>query len=242
MPFRSLFVLSALALAPFHGHAGALVEGVVLPFRQVDVSAPVSSRVVDMKVKEGDAVKEGQPLAQLYGKLEELEMQRAKALLERREFEAKGAKRLYDNKIIPEAKALESRIELDLARLQFEIAAEQVRLRTVLAPMDGLVVTRTRDVGEAIAAAQPLFRILDLSRVLVQVAVEPRAASALPLGRKVRVSLPQMSETRTVEGEVMLVDPFADTDGKVRVRLVVDNPDRRIRSGIRAVVELPGSK
>lgn len=218
---------------------GLAVEGRVFPFRQVEVSAPVSSRITDVRVAEGEVVKAGQPLAQLYGKLEELEMQRAKALLERREFEAKGAKRLYDNKIIPEARALESRIELELARLQYETAAEQVRLRTVVAPMDGVVVIRYHEAGEAVSGAQPLFQLMDLSRVLIQCAVSPEALAALTPGRKVRVILTESGGTENVQGEVALVDPCADAKGKVRVKVVVANPDRRIRTGLRAQVLLP---
>ena len=242
MPLRSLLVSAVLALGSLPGLAGAQVEGVVLPFRQVDVSAPVSSRVVDMKVKEGDAVKEGQPLAQLYGKLEELEMQRAKALLERREFEAKGAKRLFDNKIIPEAKALESRIDLDLARMQFETAQEQVRLRTILAPMDGVVVERLKEVGEAVLSAQPIFRILDLSKVYVQCSVSPEALARFVPGQKVQVRIPQMEGAPSFPGEVTLVDPCANGGGRFRVKVLVNNPEHRIRAGLRATVETTGSR
>lgn len=234
MSFRPLLPL-LLVLAP--ARAAVPLEGRVLPFRQVEVSAPVSSRISDLRVQEGEAVKAGQPLAQLEGRLEELEMARAKALLERREFEARGAKRLYDSKVIPEGRALESRIDLELARLQYEAAAEQVRLRTILAPMDGVVVLRYREAGEAVANAQPLFRLMDLSRVLVQCSVGPEALAALPPGRKVRVLVPPSAES--AEGEVVLVDPCADATGKVRVRILVPNPEGRIRAGLRAQVLVP---
>ncbi|MBK7293262.1 MAG: efflux RND transporter periplasmic adaptor subunit [Holophagaceae bacterium] len=186
----ALIFVSALLLGSGPARAALPVEGLVLPFRQVEVAAPVSSRITDMKVKEGEAVKEGQSLALLYGRLEELEAQRAKVLLERREFEAKGARKLYESRVIPEARALEARIDLDLARLQYETAVEQVRLRTILAPMDGIVVMRAHDAGEAVSTAQPLFRILDLSKVVVQVEVEPRQLAAVLPGRRVRVSFP----------------------------------------------------
>ncbi len=237
MTRRTLVLLTVLVLGPLR--AGSPVEGLVLPFRQVEVAAPVSSRITEMKVQEGDAVKEGQALALFYGKLEELEAQRAKVLLERREFEAKGARKLFESKVIPEARALEARIDLDLARLQYETAAEQVRLRTVLAPMDGIVVSRSHDAGETVSTAQPLFRILDLSRVVVQVEVEPRQLAGLALGQRVRVAFPAAAQPSLAEGEVILVDPCAGPGGKVRVKVVVDNPNRRIRSGIRATVELP---
>jgi len=241
MMFRRLFLLaSVLVFGPLQAASGGPVEGLVLPFRQVEVSAPVSSRLTDIKVKEGDMVKEGQPLAVLYGRLEELEMQRAKALLERREFEAKSAKRLFDNKIIPEAKALESRIDCDLARLQYETAAEQVRLRTVLSPLDGVVVARSREAGETVSTGQPLFRILDLSKVVVQFSVRSKALAILAPGQKVRVSLPQLADLAALEGEVALVDPCADADGRVRVRVVVENAHHKIRSGLKAQVEWSG--
>ncbi|MBK8789021.1 MAG: efflux RND transporter periplasmic adaptor subunit [Geothrix sp.] len=235
----ALIFVSALLLGSGPARAALPVEGLVLPFRQVEVAAPVSSRITDMKVKEGEAVKEGQSLALLYGRLEELEAQRAKVLLERREFEAKGARKLYESRVIPEARALEARIDLDLARLQYETAVEQVRLRTILAPMDGIVVMRAHDAGEAVSTAQPLFRILDLSKVVVQVEVEPRQLAAVLPGRRVRVSFPLADQPLATEGEVILVDPCAGAEGRVRVKVLVENPERRIRSGIRAVVELP---
>lgn len=216
----------------------APLEGLVLPWRQVEVSAPVSCRIVEMKVQEGDQVKAGQVLAVLDGKLEQLEMQRAKALLERSEFEAKGAKRLFENRIIPESKALETRIDLELARLRYETAAEQVRLRTVVAPLDGVVVLRTHDVGETVSTTQPLFRILDLSRVRVQVAVAPRLLPQLPLGRRVGIHFSPAADPEAAEGEVSLVDPCADASGQVRVQVTVPNPEGRIRSGLQAEVRL----
>ncbi len=218
--------------------AAAAIDGLVLPIRQAEVCAPVSSRILELKVREGDVVKAGQPLAILYGKPEELEMQRAKVLLERREFEAKGAKKLFDSKIIPEAKALESRIDLDLARLQYEAAVEQVRLRTVVAPLDGVVVARTREVGEAVSTAQTLFRILDLSSVVVQCGADPAEARRLSPGQKVRVHLLPPAEVSDYVGEVVLVAPYVDGEGKVPLRVVVDNAAGRIRSGHRAQVIL----
>ncbi len=213
------------------------VEGLVLPFRQAEICAAVSGRLLDLKAAEGQAVTEGQVLAVLDGRLEELEMQRAKVLVERREFEAKGAKKLYDSKIIPEAKALESRIELDLARLHYETAAQQVKLRTIVSPMAGVVALRTHEAGETVASGQPLFRILDLSKVVVQCAVTPEVLGTLHPGQKVRVRLP--AAAGDCEGEVLLVAACADAEGKVGVRVVVENPERRIRPGLKAQVLLP---
>ncbi len=236
MTFRALPLASLLLAWPM---AAGPIEGLILPIRQSEVCAPVASRILVLKVGEGQAVKAGETLALLDGRLEELEMKRAKLLLERREFEAKSTQRLYDSRILPEAKALESRIELELARLHYETALEQVRLRTVLAPLDGVVVVRSREVGESVSTAQPLFRIQDLSRVLVLCAVAPEALGALKPGQKLKVQLLPLAPEGAFEGEVVLVAACADAEGKVQVKVVVENPERRIRPGLRAQVELP---
>lgn len=214
------------------------VEGLVLPHRKAELCAAVAGRILDMKAAEGQAVKEGQVLAALDGRLEELEMQRAKVLLERREFEAKGARRLYDNKIIPEAKALESRIDLDLARLQYETATQQVKLRSVVAPFDGVVALRTHEPGESVAPGMPLFRLLDLSRVWVVCNLDPALLEAFPLGRRVQVVV---GTEPPAAGEVAFVAPEAEAPGLVRLKVVVDRPGPALRPGLKVRVHpVPG--
>lgn len=215
------------------------MEGLVAPFRQMELPAPVASRIVALKAREGDAVKAGQPLVELYARPEELEVQRAKALLERREFKAKGARKLVADKVIPEAEALDMRIELELARLQHESALEQVRLRTLLAPFDGQVVELRREMGEAVSASQPVLRLVDLSQVYVHCMVKPELLARLAMGQKLTMRIPQATGEGTHTGEVVLLDPCAGPDGLFRVRLRVENPGLRIRAGLKALVDWP---
>lgn len=209
------------------------------PYRKVEVSAPVSSHIVELKAAEGETVKAGQPLAQLYARLEELEMKRSKALLDRREYEAKGARSLFDNRVIPEARAVESRIELELARLHYETAAEQFRLRTILAPIDGLVVERARELGESVNASQVVFRILDLSRATILCNARPEKVSRLVSGQKLTVHVATPEGMTSQQAEVVLVTPCPDAPGLMRLKLLVRNPAPGLRAGVKASVDLP---
>ena len=231
LPF---LLFSALAAT-----AGTSVEGMVAPFRQVELSPQVSSHILGMLVQEGDTVKAGQPLAELYGKLEELEMKRTWNLLERREYEAKGVKKLFDNKVIPEAQALEAKSNLELARLNYETAAEQVRLHTILSPIDGVVVERHREVGEAVSESQSVFRILDLSKVYILGTLKPEQTAQMVLGQKLTVRLPHLPGKPTFQAVVTHVAPCADAAGSFRFKLLVENPEGWIRVGLKAAVELP---
>lgn len=232
------FALLCLLLA-LPAPAAPTLEGTVQPYRKVEVSAHVSSHIVDLKAAEGDTVKAGQPLAQLYARLEELEMKRSKALLDRREYEAKGARSLFDNRVIPESRAMESRIDLELARLNFETAAEQVRLRTILAPIDGLVVERTRELGEAVGASQVVFRILDLSKATILCTARPDKVARLVPGQKLTVHVSIPEGMPALQAEVVLVSPCPDASGLMRLKLLVRDPAPGLRAGLKALVNLP---
>lgn len=228
-------LLPALVLTGLGLEAATPLEGPVLPYRQAVLCAAVPGRLQDLKAVEGQKVKAGEVLATLDSRLEELDMQRAKTLLERREFEAKGSKRLYESRVIPEAKALDARIELDLARTAFEAASQQVKLRSVVASMDGVVALRLHEVGESVTPAEPLFRLLDLSRLWVVVEADPSQLGLLALGRKVKVQ--PLPAGEVLEGEVAFLAPEAGAEGRVRVKVRVDRPGSELKPGLRARVE-----
>jgi RND family efflux transporter MFP subunit len=241
--FRPALALLFAVLAPalFAAAPGLpSYDGMALPFKEVVVAAPVESTLVEVDVKEGDTVKTGQLLARLYSKLEELDMQRAKAALEKREFDARGAQNLLADKIMPEDKALEARIERDLAQLQYEAAAEQVRLRSITAPLDGLVVEKMHEAGEAVTPAMPLFRIIDISRVYVQFFIKVEDLDRFRVGQTLAARFPLLNGGQPFTGAIDFIDPRVDAaSGLMRVKVLIDNPVRLIKAGMRADVTLP---
>jgi membrane fusion protein (multidrug efflux system) len=216
----------------------AALDGIVLPFKEVVVSSPVQSTIVAITVREGDSVKSGQQIAQLYSRSEELDLGRAKAILQKRIFDHRGAKRLFDDKIVPEDKELEARIELELAQLQHDIAAENVRIRAIASPLDGIVVERLREAGESVTASQPLFRIIDISRVYVQFFIRAEELSRFTTGQKLAARFDALKDSPTFYGQVDFIDPRVDaSSGLLRVRLLIDNPGHVIKAGMRAMVD-----
>lgn len=217
----------------------ARFDGIVLPFKEVVVSAPVQSTIVSVAVREGDTVTSGQRIAQLYSRLEELDLGRAKAILEKRNFDHRGMKRLFADKIVPEDKELEARIELELAQLQHDIAAENVRIRAINSPLDGIVVERLREAGESVTATQPLFRIVDISRVYVQFFISAEQLPRFSLGQRLAARFDVLKDSPSFSGQVDFIDPRVDaSSGLIRVRLLIENPRQLIKAGMRASVAL----
>lgn len=241
---RRIFTLVTAAAVTLAAQAQALrFDGLVLPFKEVIVSAPVQSTIQSLHYKEGDTVKAGAVLARLYGRIEELDMQRAKAALEKREFDFKGSKNLYADKIISEDEALKNKIELELARLQAEQAAELFNQRTIVAPIDGLVVERMREIGESVTATQPMFRLVDIDQVYVQFYLHSEQLVRLHVGDTVQVRCASggtgAGTTTTFAGKIDFIDPRVDAaSGLLRVKVLVPNPEHAIKPGLRAEVTL----
>ena len=214
-------------------------DGLVLPFKEVVVSSPVQGTLETIMVKEGDRVTSGQLLAQLTAKVEKLDMDRAKAAVEKKEFDFKSAKNLYNDKIVSEDEALKNRIELEQAKLDYEIAAEVYKLRILTAPVSGIVVEKLREAGEAGTAAQPVFRIVDISQVYVQFYIRAEDLPLVKAGDAMQVRCPVLDPQKVWVGKVDFVDPRVDAaSGLMRVKVLLANPTGEIKAGVRAEVIL----
>jgi RND family efflux transporter MFP subunit len=237
---RSIYLSCWLLLGAAASVAqAASYNGLVLPVRAVTIASPVEGRVQVMEVREGDRVEEGALLLSLYAGMEQLEAKRSAAAVEKREFEYKSSKNLFEEKVISEDEALQSRIELDLARLTLAMAEERVEQRRLKSPISGIVVERQFEVGEMVRPAEPILEVVDLTEVFVQFYVQAEDLAVLQVGQGASVVFPSLDRSQVFEGPIDFIDPRVDAaSGLSRVRVRLQNPDGVIKAGIRAVVTL----
>ena len=111
-------------------------------------------------------------------------------------------------------------------------------LLAVPAPFAGSILETLAPAGSAVEAGTPVFRIADLSSVLVAADVPERALSALRTGQGATVRLaafPDRTYTGRVERIGDVVDPATRT---VKALVRVPNPERMLRPGMFATVAL----
>lgn len=221
-----------------------MVDGLVLPFREVLLAAPVQKRLAELRVEDGEKIAAGQVLAVLESKLEELEMLRFAKVLEKREFENDAALKLAKDKFISKDEALEKSLELDIARIQHDSAKERFEMLHLRSPIDGVVVERLKEVGESVDENEPVFRLVAVDRVFVQFYLPSEDVFLLEDGEELEVVCPLLPEAeRTRRGVVEYIAPVVDaSSGLLRVRLLLDNADGRISAGWRVRVVLPESE
>lgn len=219
--------------------ASPVFRGLVEPYREVNLSSSVQTFITDMKVREGAIVESGELLVQLYARSEELELERIGFAVQRRAFENRGAQNLFADKLISEDEAMEKKIELQLAQLQYDIVEERLALRSLRAPISGVVVERLYEKGEMVAVGEPILRVVDIATVYVSVYMTVEDARGFPVGAPVRLTFAELEdEVDELQGSVDFIDPRVDpASGLLQVRIIADNPDRIVKPGLRARIE-----
>lgn len=226
-----------LCLTAACGRAG-VVPGILLPLHEVKVGTPVEGLVAEVFVREGDTVEKDAPLARLVDDLEKLDLERAEKTLEKARFDHEAAQRLLKENIGTREEALKKSIEHDLARIQRDAAAFRLQQKTLRAPIQGIVVTRGKEPGEAVLLHETVLQLVHVRQVEAQFFVEPAQAAALKTGQRMTVRL--TAPGSELEAEVAFLDPRLDAEsGLARVKLRLDNAALQLKAGMRVEAVFP---
>ncbi len=255
-----LLVLFVLLLAGLAEQATAQVtHSFTEPVRQSEVAAAEPGIVARLLVREGEAVSAGQPLAELdYQVLQrtleiaqlradsDAKVRSAQATLEIRQRKFENLQPLLDVGHANPSEVEQARAEYDAALAEYELArleADENRLdvariqaqinhRIIFSPIDGLVTEIHRQPGEYISSTEPEFAtVVEISQLRVRFYLLAETAARLQRGQRVSLLLGRQ-QSQQVAGQVAYVSPVTDPDsGTVRVDVLIDNADNRLRSG-----------
>jgi len=234
MPRRFFLFFVTLAVAA----SAEDTQGLVVPLKQVSVSSPVLQEIIDhVLVEEGATVKENQVLIELRREKEELEVQQATQVVQQRRFTAEGAQKLYNEKIGSKEAALEKQTELELAKIQLAAAHVRLKEKTIRAPLNGIVVKKYKEAGEAVDRVEKLLDVVNIDQVYVQFYLDPKLMQTVKQDQEIPVRFPVIG-TQDFPGRVSFIDPRIDAgSGLFRVKVLIDNADHKIKAGMRGMAD-----
>lgn len=129
-----------------------------------------------------------------------------------------------------------------LAELEVERARAVLNRRLIRSPIDGAVVERYRNAGEYIDS-DPIYQIAQLNPLNVEVIVPVEYLGNLEAGMRasIRIDVPGF-ENKVLSAVVRRIDAVADAaSATYGVRLVLENPDLEIPSGVRCQADFLAS-
>jgi multidrug efflux system membrane fusion protein len=210
-------------------------------------------RIQGRTLQQGDAVARGTVLARLdpadyqekvnQGKAQEAE---AEASLIKARADAGRAEALYRCQALtrPDYDAAVANLAAagarrEAARAQLEAAVLTLRDATLVAPADGVILSRSVEVGALAGAGTVAFTLGDLGRVKAVFGVPDRLVERVTIGTPLRLTTDAFG-AREFEGRISAVSPAADTQSRVfYVEVTMPNPDRILKAGMVASVEVP---
>jgi RND family efflux transporter MFP subunit len=206
----------------------------------------VSGKVLFVGPREGDYVKKGQRMAEVDPLDYRLKVAAAAATLEqakvglrRAEEEHGRMKFLYDSKSLAPNDYEKFKATLDGASEQVRqatandgLARKQLSDATLVAPIDGYVDMRGIEPGETASPGKPVFRIVRLNPVEVNVGVPETEVHRVRVGQKVVVTLPALPG-QSFEGTTRIINVSADQGTRTyMVRITVPNQKQVLKIGM----------
>ena len=206
-------------------------DAVVAPVRRAQIQPEVDGVVSRVLVKEGQAVRAGDIVA---------EMEDWNARSDVAEAQAK-----YDAAMLQMNRALASgdgsaagarRVQAEFWRAELDRAQQLLDKSRLRSPIDGTITTpHVEDlVGRKLGRGDSFAEVVDTSEAVVDVAADDDDAGLLRVGQPASVKL-NSYPTRTFHGEVAIVSPSAQRAQDATVfysRVAVPNSDAAIRAGM----------
>lgn len=215
------------------------------------VSAAIGGRVVSLTRNLGQSVGRGQTLAIIESREAatlNAEIEAARARLSLAESNLAREQRLFNERVSPEQDLIAARTAATEARIALRLAQQQVAAAgggggalnriAVTSPLSGQVVARSVTLGQTVAADAELFRVANLGRVAVTLALSPADAGKVRPGSQIEI----VAGDRRSVARVDFVSPILDeTTRLATVIAVIDNRSGQWRVGepVTASIQLP---
>ncbi|MDX9741425.1 MAG: efflux RND transporter periplasmic adaptor subunit [Gammaproteobacteria bacterium] len=212
-------------------HEREVTLGTVHAKQAPTIGAEVAARVVAIHADEGQAVSEGQLLAELDAGDFRLahdrslaEIARLEALIENQQRQVERNRHMLERQLV--AQSVVDNAEAELRALRSQLEGERTALgqaerdiaRTrIVAPLAGRLETRLIDVGDWAAVGTPLFRIATNDVLRAQLPFPEYVAELLRPGLPVELSSPAVPD-RMVEGVIAEIRPMI---GAARAIIVI---------------------
>ena len=208
------------------------IRGRTQAFRHVMVRAEEPGKLISEPVARGTRVSQGDVLCELAIDARDANLSESLSRLEQTQFEYKASldlqkRGLQSDVIVAQQKAAVAAAEAAVRRAELALARTKI-----LAPFDGVVETRSVELGDLLNVGAVCASVLDDSPMLLVGLVPEQNITALEVGSLVEAEL--VTGMR-IGGHVTYLARAADTSSRsYRIEVEVDNSDTSIREGITA--------
>lgn len=228
------------------------LSGSIAPFVQATLKSKVGGEVEQLRLREGQDVREGDVIARVdtrnlraqYDR-EAAAVEKARADLDLARLNRDKNRTLLEQKFISrntfeqtESAYASSVASFKLAEAQARVAKINLDDAVVRAPFSGTISKRLVQPGEKVSPDSAIVSMVDLKQMVLEAAVPAAEIPSVSVGQKARFRVGGFGD-RTFEGEVQRINPItADGSRAITIYIAVPNPDSALKGGMFAQGEL----
>ncbi len=205
--------------------------------KTLDVLVRTAGIVEQSPAREGDEVKAGDLLCRLDMSDRAARLAQARATLASAKRDYEAAAKLVGKKYVSQAKVASEKARLDAAMAAIEQIGLDIKWTEVRAPIAGILNARPAEVGRFLKVAEPCAQIAVLDPIVAVGQVAERDVADVRTGQPARIKL---VTGEAMDGTIRFIAPQADLATRTfKVEIEAPNPDKRIRAGITAAIDIP---
>lgn len=208
----------------------------------ITLRAPASGRITALYAAGGTQFAAGDVVMRLDDADQRFAVSRAEARLERATADRDRFRQLQNAGTAATARYEETQTEFKLAEIELEQARADLEDRVLRAPFDGIAGLSPVEIGDRIAAEEPVANFDNRSVMLVEFDLPEALLGRVSLGLPLSARTPA-AEGRSFEGEIAVIDSRIDAATRTaRVRAAIDNASDLLRPGasFSLMLDLPG--
>ena len=189
------------------------IRGQLRPVRYTTLSAGMTGTLLEVKGSPGRYVKEGDILARFDCRAEQAERDVAAAKKEGAEARYRVNSRLAELDNISGLELSLSKAELAIANSELKLIDVRLSHCEVRAPFSGQMVSKQVQSWQFAGMGDPLFELVDTSRMEVEMVLQSRWLHRLPPGTPFNLAVDETGATiaATVDRVVSNIDPVSQT-------------------------------
>ncbi|MCI5082487.1 MAG: efflux RND transporter periplasmic adaptor subunit [Saprospiraceae bacterium] len=211
------------------------IQGSVQANDLISATADVSGRIIQLNVKEGQAVRKGQLVAKLDLEQLDKQIQEVEKSLELATTVFERQKRLWDQNIGSEIQFLEAKNNKERLEKSLETLRFQLDKANVYAPASGVVEQVLIQSGEIAAPGAPIFQILNTQQLKVVASVPENYLTAVNIGETIDVRFPAINKEQ--KARINLIGRTIDPSNRTfEIEAALNNPDRVLKPNLLAIV------
>lgn len=216
------------------------VRGRTEAWRLVEVRAEQAGRIVSNPIARGARVSEGDVLCEIAVDTRQADLEEAVARREQADFEYEAALDLQRRDLQSDVAVAQYRAALESARAavaRAELALEKI---SIVAPFDGIVETRTVEIGDLLNVGTVCASVLDDDPMLLVGLVPEQDVGRIEIGAEVSAEL---ISGEIIAGQVIYLARSADPSARsYRIEVEVDPGQLAVRSGITTEMQVNASR